>query len=397
MDLVQRLEATGYIDLTPDERFVDPLALFGTDENSNDDNNDSKTLLAIPTTVLTETRGKMLGVLVCEYGNATVVLCAFAGAIAGRWNVPGWVPPVGGVAPEDIVEWVEVQAKVAETTRAMENIQQQQQEQESSDGAQNDKEQTTIKDEWSRLRARRAAFSTQGLKVLRAEQRVGDFRSMGAVLLPEHDLDVPTMTLEDVYLESMSHRQRRRDEAVLSEIQQAQSLGSQNGTRKKQSKAAKKRRIRRMPPLDMSHGGGPITKGMPVGVGECCATKLIAFAVDHNRRVEIEQKCRRRVATGAHAELKLLTPVGIAEVFFGTSKQTQRPREGKGFPSAAATSTPTSPSVALEKEAKSSGAEAVTARKKQVKNLVDNDGVFYDACELRCQPVLGFMMCGLDS
>jgi hypothetical protein len=35
-------------------------------------------------------------------------------------------------------------------------------------------------------------------------------------------------------------------------------------------------------------------------------------------------------------------------------------------------------------------------RTKQVSTLVKNDGVFFDACELRCQPVLGFMMCGVQ-
>jgi hypothetical protein len=67
---------------------------------------------------------------------------------------------------------------------------------------------------------------------------------------------------------------------------------------------------------------------VPVGTGDCCATKLVAAA-----------------------QVRGLVPLGIAEFYFGKrARLTTRVAEG----------------------------------------------VWYDACEQRCQQVLGFMLCGLD-
>eukprot|EP00614_Pseudopedinella_elastica_P009153 CAMPEP_0172590506 /NCGR_PEP_ID=MMETSP1068-20121228/9028_1 /TAXON_ID=35684 /ORGANISM="Pseudopedinella elastica, Strain CCMP716" /LENGTH=253 /DNA_ID=CAMNT_0013386413 /DNA_START=158 /DNA_END=919 /DNA_ORIENTATION=- len=68
---------------------------------------------------------------------------------------------------------------------------------------------------------------------------------------------------------------------------------------------------------------------VPVGTGDCCATKLIALAAAQGLR-----------------------PKGIAEFFLG-----KRTRAGTRV----------------------------------------EDSKFYDSCEARCQPVLGFMLCGLES
>jgi hypothetical protein len=119
---------------------------------------------------------------------------------------------------------------------------------------------------------------------------------------------------------------------------------------------------------------GVVTKGMPVGVGECCATKLLGFASWYNRKVLLENPWKGI----------LLRPVGMAELFFGTSRQTKQAREPKAL---------------QESPPKSEGLERDVSsfRTKQVPLLVQNDVVFYDACELRCQPVLGFMLCGLQN
>ncbi len=67
--------------------------------------------------------------------------------------------------------------------------------------------------------------------------------------------------------------------------------------------------------------------GIPGGVGECCAPKLLN-----------------------HAAKQKLRPVGLAEFYWGGSKGSRSRRQGH----------------------------------------------FYPSCERRCQPILGFMLCGLD-
>ncbi|SIN92964.1 hypothetical protein [Halodesulfovibrio marinisediminis] len=66
--------------------------------------------------------------------------------------------------------------------------------------------------------------------------------------------------------------------------------------------------------------------GMRTGTADCCAPKLINYAQQHQ-----------------------LTPLGIAEFFYGTENKSQTRQHGN----------------------------------------------FYEACEEKCQPILGFMLCGL--
>lgn len=70
------------------------------------------------------------------------------------------------------------------------------------------------------------------------------------------------------------------------------------------------------------------SKGIPTGTGDCCAPKLIGYAAQHN-----------------------LTPLGLAEFFWGKSNRSQS----------------------------------------------KSHKTFYPACPEKCQPILGYMLCGLSS
>jgi hypothetical protein len=75
---------------------------------------------------------------------------------------------------------------------------------------------------------------------------------------------------------------------------------------------------------------------MPVGTGECCATKLVAAAAAAS-------------SSSSGGMSSNLQPTDIAEFFLGKSK-----------------------------------------------NRRVDDGIFYDSCHDRCQKALGFMLCGLS-
>lgn len=86
----------------------------------------------------------------------------------------------------------------------------------------------------------------------------------------------------------------------------------------------------------------PITGGM----GECCAPKLLTYAARNGLR-----------------------PVGIAE-FYWNGRASQAPD--------------------------SDLAESQGGSKLEPLNGSRVSGEFYPSCEARCQPILGFMLCGLD-
>jgi hypothetical protein len=346
LELVHQLEITGRIDflgLAHDDSdddsmtFLNPATFMNEKEIAEMDtvDDDTQTPTGIPTSLLTEKRGKMMGVLVCEYGNATIVLCAFAGAIGGRYHVPGWVPPVGNMT---FPEWTESQAQVAAISNQMKEIQKQ------SEHVENDTERIKLEADWNQLREKRVEVSSSSLAIFRSHQVVNNF-------LGERK------TLEQIYMESMDFR--------LTLVQRAMETQDE---KQKLSKRSRKRRLRRMPSMP-----SVITKGMPVGVGECCATKLLGFVSQYNRKVRLENSPAGSVQI-------YIRPTGIAEFFFGTSQQTQQARDPKAL---------------SEVKEKARGVET-SSRTKQVSALVKNDGVFFDACELRCQPVLGFMLCGVQ-
>ena len=351
LELVHQLEETGRIDFlglddsdSDSTVFLNPAINTFMNEKETTEmqqhNSVDTAQSPMPTTLLTEKRGKMMGVLVCEYGNATIVLCAFAGAIDGKYHVQGWVPPVGNTT---FPEWTESQAQVAELSNQMKEIQQQSENVENvEDNTDTDTERIKLEADWNRLREKLVEVSSSSLGIFRSHQVVNNFLG-------------DSKTLEQIYMESMNFRRT----LARSEFQD-----------EKLSKRSRKRRLRRMPGMPSI-----ITKGMPVGVGECCATKLFGFASQYNQKVRLDNSN----SPGS----VLLRPVGIAELFFGTSQQTQQARDPKALSSEA------------KEKVQVRGVET-PSRTKQVSALVQNDGVFFDACELRCQPVLGFMMCGLQ-
>ena len=190
----------------------------------------------LDTQLLYETRGKMFGVLVCRNNtsnNETVVLKAFAGKIRSYgWTLDGYVDPI--VVPEDIPRFVELRDEVSRITFEMDDCRKKNDEDINTSNS-------THMDEWNLLKEHRSELSREALEVIRHGLRVTNFRG-------------DTALLEDVFLRPP---------------------------------------LSSMPTL----GGKPKQKRqMPVGVGECCATKLIAAAAAQNLR-----------------------PISIAEFFVGKS------------------------------------------------------------------------------
>lgn len=98
----------------------------------------------------------------------------------------------------------------------------------------------------------------------------------------------------------------------------------------------------------------PITGGM----GECCAPKLLQ-----------------------HAALNGLRPLSIAEFYWGATELSAdlKPNEDRAE------------SGSISRRARARG-DRVRAKKEQKQS-----GEFYPSCEARCQPLLGFMLCGVET
>lgn len=89
------------------------------------------------------------------------------------------------------------------------------------------------------------------------------------------------------------------------------------------------------------------------GMGECCAPKLLQHAAQ----------------TG-------LRPIGIAEFYWGGTTLNSQ--------------------TSASAEARTHSTRAVRDRRRAAERRRVS-GEFYPSCEARCQPILGFMLCGLDS
>lgn len=266
---------------------------------------------------LFDTRGKMMGVLVA-YDPKTrnqVVLKAFAGKIRSYgWKLHGWADPI--VDPEDIEEFVQLRDQVSQVTFQMEQIM-------TATNTTTDEElQQQEEEEFRRLSTLRSQLSREALEVLRQEQRVGNFRIENVNT---------TVSLSEIFL-------REQLSPSLLSSSSPPANGTTDGTtpirhhsmppaRQRQGRltAKQRRRARR----------SSCSSQMPVGVGECCATKLV------------------------HAAQQLqLEPIGIAEFFMGREEQRDDNR----------------------------------SRRRRVQN-----DVYYDSCVDRCQKVLGYMLCGSNS
>lgn len=228
--------------------------------------------------LLHETRGKMFGVLVCQKdrrrddghhqgdnhdpnddsdngGSDIVVLKAFAGKIRSYgWTLDGYVDPI--VVPEAIPRFVQLRDEVSRVTVEMEACFLTDNANDNDSNSDRDKLNTnnnanainaTAKDEWTLLKDCRSQLSREALEVFRNELSVTNFRGDSALL-------------QDVFLPPPSSK-------------------TTSSSMPPRGRAKRKR-----------------ARQMPVGVGECCATKLIAAAAAQNLR-----------------------PTGIAEFFVGKS------------------------------------------------------------------------------
>lgn len=215
------------------------------DFERNTDDNVGDPLLDV--SCLYNCRGKMFGVLVAEdqQGNE-VVLKAFAGKIRSYgWKLDGWVDPI--VVPEEIPRFVELRDEVSRVTFEMEKCF-------AAAAASTHNDDAIEMEQWKRLKSERSSMSRDALEVLREEQWVGNFRG-------------ETSSLSKIFLHDKELGVRRTKN-------QMPAPGGGGGDKAK------------MRP-----------RQMPVGVGECCATKLVQAASEKN-----------------------LKPTGIAEFFVGHSK-----------------------------------------------------------------------------
>jgi hypothetical protein len=207
LQLLDLLNETGRVDFmrgnnTPDVidsrgsvlPFMDP-ATFMNSQGEEAAKLKGDASVVFPTTLLTEQRGKMMGVMVCEFGNETIALCAFAGAIGGSYHVPGWVPPIGKFSEE----WEETQNLVSKISNQMNAIQQQSEHVMIENENENERE-PSIETEWNRLREERARISSKSLAILRSHQLVSNFKSLENNGVPE------CKTLEEIYMETMAER-----------------------------------------------------------------------------------------------------------------------------------------------------------------------------------------------
>ncbi len=100
--------------------------------------------------------------------------------------------------------------------------------------------------------------------------------------------------------------------------------------------------------------GTPLTGGM----GECCAPKLLQ-----------------------HAALNGLRPLSIAEFYWGDSNSNGQ-REGERAPA--------------RSDSNSRRMRRMRRDRAHAEQRRKTSGAFYPSCEARCQPLLGFMLCGMD-
>ena len=240
--LVHDLETSGRIDFDASPQ-GNPGSNNNNNNNKEDVSNDEEHLreynsrLSIQS--LVETRGKMLGVLVCSDPRATaradhdasgsgastnlVVLKAFSGKLNGHWNVPGWVPSLYATAlyggsPEDIPHFAALQQEVADAMALETQLNDELIEGKGDDASK-------FQGAMVAAKLQRQALSREALSVLREHQVITNFRGV-------------TRTLAQVHLAGEAK--------------------------------------------------------VPVGTGDCCATKLLAAA-----------------------QVSGLLPLGIAEFYFG--------------------------------------------------------------------------------
>ena len=294
-----------------------PLCVMAADE--------VRAMLSSDSTVAADAaRGKMFGVLVVRDGDGKLgYLAAFSGLLAGRNNLPGFVPPVfdlqspngyfkqeeGGISAlnKRIKEtecsdgYVAAIAAVADTKHAMEQ----------------------------QLAAMRDAMRLD-------KQRRNEQRATGALTADEEAALVRESQFQKAELKRVTARWQQQVaecEAAVAPFKEL--IAAMKEERKRRSAALQRWLFEQFKVLN----AGGCEKSLldifashsgiipPGGAGECAAPKLLQYAY-----------------------LNSLTPIAVAEFWVGASPQGE----------------------------------------------VRRDGCFYGACKSKCEPILGFMLQGLD-
>jgi tRNA pseudouridine32 synthase / 23S rRNA pseudouridine746 synthase len=227
--------------------------------------------------------GKMLGVMIVETAAGAAVLQAFSGLLAGSAYQPGWVPPLS--VPTPVPGEAETVARLSEIRTKLEAL--------------------AASSVWAELERAEALWNKQDVE-LAARQRENKLqreeqRREGAARGP---LDALGLAASN---EKRSFRRRMR--AALQPLrEQAARLQAQVESLKSERRALSRALQSEMHarfslPLSSLFPNGP-----PTGVGECCAPKLLHYAV-----------------------LNGFVPRGLAEIWHGPSSPGGGRHEGEFY------------------------------------------------------------------
>ena len=269
-------------------------------------------------------KGKMFGVLVVRDGDGVLgYLAAFSGLLAGRNNVPGFVPPVfdlqspTGYFKQEEGEISALNRRIKETECSDEYV-------------------TAV----AAVTDTKCAMEQQ-LAAMRDDMRLGkqrrnELRATGALTPEEEAALVRESQFQKAELKRVTARWQQQVagcEAAVAPFKEL--IASMKEERKRRSAALQRWLFEQFKVLN----AGGCEKSLldifaahssiipPGGAGECAAPKLLQYAY-----------------------LNSLTPIAVAEFWVGASPQGE----------------------------------------------VRRDGCFYGACKSKCEPILGFMLQGLD-
>ena len=269
-------------------------------------------------------KGKMFGVLVVRDGDGVLgYLTAFSGLLAGRNNVPGFVPPVfdlqspTGYFKQEEGEISALNRRIKETECSDEYV-------------------TAV----AAVTDTKCAMEQQ-LAAMRDDMRLGkqrrnELRATGALTPDEEAALVRESQFQKAELKRATARWQQQVagcEAAVAPFKEL--IASMKKERKRRSAALQRWLFEQFKVLN----AGGCEKSLldifaahsgiipPGGAGECAAPKLLQYAY-----------------------LNSLTPIAVAEFWVGASPQGE----------------------------------------------VRRDGCFYGACKSKCEPILGFMLQGLD-
>ena len=269
-------------------------------------------------------KGKMFGVLVvCDGDGVLGYLAAFSGLLAGRNNVPGFVPPVfdlqspTGYFKQEEGEISALNRRIKETECSDEYV-------------------TAV----AAVTDTKCAMEQQ-LAAMRDDMRLGkqrrnELRATGALTPEEEAALVRESQFQKAELKRVTARWQQQvagREAAVAPFKEL--IASMKEERKRRSAALQRWLFEQFKVLN----AGGCEKSLldifaahsgiipPGGAGECAAPKLLQYAY-----------------------LNSLTPIAVAEFWVGASPQGE----------------------------------------------VRRDGCFYGACKSKCEPILGFMLQGLD-